>query len=367
MVPVDDTPGCEAADYAGLAPEGTIALVSAVPARSARRRQVAGEAGAAGVLVYNNVPGALAARSARRCEGSAPAGGITQADGQALAAQNGAAVTLDLQGIFEDRTTYNVIAETQTGRHEQRRDGRLAPRQRLRRARASTTTAPAARRCWRPRCSWAARRRSTTRCGSRGGAREELGLIGSEYYVQNLTFEEQLDIALYLNFDMIGSPNAGYFVFDGDDSDGVGAGPGPYGSAQIEAAFQTYFDAAGVPTEGKDFDGRSDYGEFIAQRHPGGRPVHRRRAGEDRGAGRQVGRHRGRGVRPVLPPGVRQPGQRRPRRPWTATPTRRRSCSASYAISTEDVNGVPPRSARAKARAAQQHAASAKALDEHAI
>ena len=39
-----------------------------------------------------------------------------------------------------------------------------------------------------------------------------------------LSFEQQLDIALYLNFDMIGSPNAGYFAFDGDNSDGVGSG-----------------------------------------------------------------------------------------------------------------------------------------------
>ncbi|WP_035285179.1 M28 family peptidase, partial [Actinokineospora spheciospongiae] len=37
---------------------------------------------------------------------------------------------------------------------------------------------------------------------------EELGLVGSTKYVQSLTFEQQLDIALYLNFDMIASPNA---------------------------------------------------------------------------------------------------------------------------------------------------------------
>jgi hypothetical protein len=40
---------------------------------------------------------------------------------------------------------------------------------------------------------------------------------------------------------------------------------------------------------------------------------------------------------------------------------------ASYAISTEDINGVPPRSARAKARAAQARTMSAPALDEHDI
>ena len=69
---------------------------------------------------------------------------------------------------------------------------------------------------------------------------EEPGLLGSQAYVDSLDFEQQLDIAMYLNFDMIGSPNTGYFVYDGDDSDGEGAGPGPFGSAQIEQTFVDY-------------------------------------------------------------------------------------------------------------------------------
>ena len=35
---------------------------------------------------------------------------------------------------------------------------------------------------------------------------EESGLLGSEYYVEQLTEDEVDDIALYLNFDMIASP-----------------------------------------------------------------------------------------------------------------------------------------------------------------
>ncbi|MEV6811859.1 M20/M25/M40 family metallo-hydrolase [Micromonospora sp. NPDC051296] len=99
---------------------------------------------------------------------------------------------------------------------------------------------------------------------------EELGLRGSQYYVNNLPAAERTRIKQYLNFDMVGSPNAGYFVYDGDNSDGVGAGPGPAGSAQIEQTIQAYFTSIGVPTRGTDFDGRSDYGPFISVGIPAG-------------------------------------------------------------------------------------------------
>ena len=99
---------------------------------------------------------------------------------------------------------------------------------------------------------------------------EESNLVGSTFYVNQLSFAEQVDIALYLNFDMIGSPNFARFVYDGDDSDGEGAGPGPVGSAQIEALFTGYYDSQGLPSEGTDFSGRSDYGPFIAVGIPAG-------------------------------------------------------------------------------------------------
>ena len=99
---------------------------------------------------------------------------------------------------------------------------------------------------------------------------EESGLVGSTAYVAGLTQEEQDDIALYLNFDMIGSPNHVFFIYDGDDSDGVGAGPGPEGSAQIEELFESYYEGLGLPFKGTDFSGRSDYGPFIAVGIPAG-------------------------------------------------------------------------------------------------
>ncbi|WP_433328419.1 M28 family peptidase [Spirillospora sp. CA-294931] len=99
---------------------------------------------------------------------------------------------------------------------------------------------------------------------------EELGLIGSNYYVQNLPSTERSKVKGYLNFDMVGSPNPGYFVYDGDNSDGTGSGPGPAGSAEIEKVIEGYFAGINVPTRGTDFDGRSDYGPFIRAGIPAG-------------------------------------------------------------------------------------------------
>ena len=79
---------------------------------------------------------------------------------------------------------------------------------------------------------------------------EELGLIGSTAYVNDLSEEELDRITLYLNFDMIGSPNYVFFIYDGDDSDGEGAGPGPEGSAQIEEFFEEFYMQAGQPFGG---------------------------------------------------------------------------------------------------------------------
>ncbi len=56
-----------------------------------------------------------------------------------------------------------------------------------------------------------------------GGA-EELGTIGSNKYIESLNVDQLKDIALYLNYDMIGSPNPGFFTYDGDQSTAPGRG-----------------------------------------------------------------------------------------------------------------------------------------------
>ncbi|CAM5482234.1 M28 family peptidase OS=Streptomyces alboniger OX=132473 GN=CP975_28260 PE=3 SV=1 [Streptomyces alboniger] len=41
-------------------------------------------------------------------------------------------------------------------------------------------------------------------------------MVGSRHYVNNLPTAERSKVSGYLNFDMIASPNPGYFVYDDD-------------------------------------------------------------------------------------------------------------------------------------------------------
>ncbi|WP_307039063.1 M20/M25/M40 family metallo-hydrolase [Agromyces ramosus] len=97
---------------------------------------------------------------------------------------------------------------------------------------------------------------------------EEAGLVGSQYYVDSLTKRAAKNIELYLNFDMIGSPNFARFVYDGDGSAfGI---KGPSGSDDIEALFEDFFASQGLVSEPTAFDGRSDYDAFITAGIPAG-------------------------------------------------------------------------------------------------
>ncbi len=89
---------------------------------------------------------------------------------------------------------------------------------------------------------------------------EEVGLIGSARYVADLSEEERAKIAMYLNFDMVASPNYMLGVFDADgDTHGQ---QGPDGSAAIEAFFQTFFSLNGTQSVDVALSGRSDYAPF---------------------------------------------------------------------------------------------------------
>ena len=269
--PSGDSRGCYAADYSGY-PAGAVALVergtpAGFPGGSCTFRiklDNARAAGASAILVYNNVAGVVNGTLGATGLSQIPALGITQALGQELRAQIASQSTVmrvRTDTGSERLTTRNVFAETALGNPDNVvmvgahldsvtagpgvNDNGSGSAAILETAIQMAKVEPAnkVRFAW-----WSA---------------EESGLIGSNYYVNTLPQAERDKIALYLNFDMVGSPNFARFVYDGDNSTGTGS-VGPAGSDVIERVFYGYFQSVGLYAEPSPFNGRSDYGPFIA-------------------------------------------------------------------------------------------------------
>ncbi len=290
--PAASTSGCEAADFAGF-PAGDIALVQRGVCTFATKALNAEAAGASAVVIFNqgNTPersgliiGTLAPDSV-----GIPVVGASFADGAALAqAGSTALVTVPEPQQITQR---NVIAESRGGNPDnvvmagahldsvQRgpgiNDNGSGTAAILETAIRMAKVDPV----------------NKVRFAFWGA--EESGLVGSEEYVAGLSQAERERIALYLNFDMVGSPNHVFFVYDGDDSDGVGAGPGPDGSARIEKTFEAFYSQRGLAVEGHRLHRPLRLRPVHRGRHPVRWPLHRRRGHQDGRGGRALGRHRG--------------------------------------------------------------------------
>jgi Zn-dependent M28 family amino/carboxypeptidase len=263
------TSGCEASDFDGF-PDGEIALIQRGTCSFALKAQNAEAAGAVGVIIFNEgQPGRTdAILGTLGGPGSTiPVVGAAYDVGVELA---GGAATMHMvvNATSETRQSFNVIADSQEGRDDRvvvvgahldsvsegpgiqdNGSGSAAILEiALQMAKLDITPRNKVRFAW-----WGA---------------EEAGLLGSQHYVDNLGKRDIKDIALNLNFDMIGSPNFVRFVYDGDGSATSTAGPN--GSKNIENVFLDYFGSEGLPVEPTAFDGRSDYGPFIAVGIPAG-------------------------------------------------------------------------------------------------
>ena len=99
---------------------------------------------------------------------------------------------------------------------------------------------------------------------------EESGLVGSTNYVNSLSEEELGRIALYMNFDMVGSPNYIFMTQDADQSSFEAPVAVPDGSVAIEDLFESFYTKQHEPYDDAAFDGRSDYQAFINNDVPAG-------------------------------------------------------------------------------------------------
>ncbi len=264
---VTDFRGCNAADFAGF-PVGDIALISRGACTFAVKATNAFNAGASGVVIYNNAAGVLNGTLGDTFTLGIPVTAVTMAVGQQLAATSGLVMRLKTSTFRGLATTYNIFAESTWGDPNNvvmagaHLDSVNAGPGINDNGSGSAAILEVAQQM--------AKVRPVNKVRFALWGAEESGLVGSNYYVANLAAAERNKIALYLNFDMVGSPNHVFFVYDGDDSDLIGAGPGPGGSAQIEKTFEAFYNLRGLPFKGTDFSGRSDYGAFIANGIPSG-------------------------------------------------------------------------------------------------
>ncbi|MGH8776231.1 MAG: M20/M25/M40 family metallo-hydrolase [Jiangellaceae bacterium] len=271
LPPNTSTSGCEAEDFAGM-PTGAIALVQRGTCGFAVKVLNAQAAGAAGVVVMNEgQPGrtGLVGMIGDATGLTIPAVFTTFDAGANLGSTPGATVRVEVDFDEEIRPTYNVFAETRrgddsnvvmAGAHLDGVQAGAGINDNGSGSAALLETAIEFRKI---------NPTNTVRFAWWGA--EESGLLGSEHYVANLTQEEIDEIALYLNFDMIASPNYQFGIYDGDNSGGT-APPGfiPPGSAEIEDVFEAFYTERGLPFNDSEFSGRSDYGPFIAVGIPAG-------------------------------------------------------------------------------------------------
>ncbi|KAJ3134389.1 hypothetical protein HK100_003598 [Physocladia obscura] len=276
--------GCSASDFTHFK-HGNIALVPREPAVGGNpepciyRQKIANavKAGASAVLLYSNLPsespvaGGFPVDTKKR-----PTYGLTQTLAlsllQKLALGVEVYVSLTSNVAYVDVVTFNVLAETKAGDENNvilagsHLDSVPAGPGINDDSSGSSATLEVALSLYRTGLS----RSVVNKVRFAFWSAEELGLIGSNHYVDDLAENnpsELKKIALNLNNDMIASPNGARFIYDGRNAvDPKLRGP----SGVIQSVFQAYFDAKKLPHEPTEFDGRSDYGGFLKYGIPAG-------------------------------------------------------------------------------------------------
>jgi Zn-dependent M28 family amino/carboxypeptidase len=254
----DATPGCDASDFAGFT-AGAIALIDRGACTFALKATNAYNAGASAVVISNNQPGTINGTLGDDFTLDLPVTSVTQDVGAQFAATPGLVLRVRTDTFRGIATSSNVLAETTSGD----RSNVIMVGAHL----DSVNQGPGIQDNGSGSAAVLETAVQMARVVPRNQVRfawwgaEEFGLVGSDHYVYSLSDEERGVIALYLNFDMIASPNYVHFVYDGDGSSF--SLPGPDGSAAIERRFQSFYEARGLSHEPTQISFRSDYAAFF--------------------------------------------------------------------------------------------------------
>ncbi|KAH6952598.1 hypothetical protein DER45DRAFT_573674 [Fusarium avenaceum] len=261
LVPIDDTrgSGCFEDQWKDIDVKGKIALIKRGKCQFPNKLKLAKASGAAAAIVFNDDPkqtagsGSLGADNVGKL---APAGVITYDIGTAWAKrlQDGEKleINLTIDVSVEKRETWQIIADTKEGDADnivmlgahldsiQEGPGindngsgvaaLLSIAQSIKKYKNFKNKLRFA--------FWGA---------------EESGMIGSTYYVSNLSNEEAGKIRFYYNYDMIASPKPYYIVYADSDAHKAGA-----------KFLYEYLKKEGYPAEYTPFGASSDYVGFLA-------------------------------------------------------------------------------------------------------
>lgn len=98
---------------------------------------------------------------------------------------------------------------------------------------------------------------------------EELGLLGANFHVSeakksSVVGERIADYLVNINLDMLGSPNFIFGIYDGKTASSTTPASAKPGSNKMTELFQSWFVENKYPYDYTKFDGRSDYGPFLA-------------------------------------------------------------------------------------------------------
>lgn len=271
-VPSERSLGCDVTDYDGLPIRNAIAVVDRGSCLLSAKAAAATERGAAALIIVNDADERVFSGGLLEEDNvGIPVISVSPNDGARLRTLSGTAnVVVDAR--VEHLRAQNVIAQTKTGSTE---DIVMAGAHldSVRRGPGidDNGTGVAALLETAVQMGGSAPIQNAVRFAFWGG--EEEFLLGSTAYIRALDVEQLKKIALYLNFDMIGSPNPGYFTLDGNGTspvDPADAIPVPEGSAAIEQDFIDYLHHIGITAQDLPFDGRGDYDAFAQAGIPAG-------------------------------------------------------------------------------------------------
>ncbi|KAF8071993.1 hypothetical protein FPV67DRAFT_1667438 [Lyophyllum atratum] len=267
--------GCDPANYDGLNAAGKIVLVLRGNCTFVEKGQLAQAAGVGGLILRNNVAGPpVASRLNPTFETNPPALSISQAAAapivDRLIAGEAISATLDIEVINEYRSSDNVIA---TSKHGDQNKILLVG--------SHLDSVPAGAGINDDGSGTATIAEIAIQLSKFSGLKnairfawwtaEEVGLIGSHFYVEHLPAKEKAKIFANINLDMTASTNYIIGVYDADNSTGLDTGlPAPAGSAAIEKLYQIHYDKRGINHTNYPFTAGSDYRPFLDAGIPSG-------------------------------------------------------------------------------------------------